>query len=121
MPPDSKTLCNMGTYLGFILTFSMLTILIPPLAFVFISVKWMVTATYLHLMPFGAWVKTRLVVEALNIGVYYNLWVRIISYPMVPHAWAPIAIIFTFIAAYMIITVYYVYLERVGFFRRIIV
>ena len=113
----------MGTYLGFILTFSMLAALIPPLALVFISLKWMITATFLHLMPFRVWVKTRLIVEALALGVYYGLWVQIISLPDWGglHARAPEAIFFTFIVGYMIIGVYYLYLKRVGFFRRVMV
>ena len=71
-PPDSKTMCSMGTYLGFILVFQSLGLLIPLVSWPLLIISWMVSATYLQLLPIRDWIKTRAIIEAMALGSYYK-------------------------------------------------
>ena len=61
----------MGTYLGFMLAFSLLCLLLPGISWPLLTISWMISATYLYLLPFREWVKTRVIVEATKLGSYY--------------------------------------------------
>lgn len=74
---DSKIIAHTGTYLGLVFALFLLGMLLPELKGPATLISCLVSAVYLYLLPFWAWVRVRLIVEAIKIPVYYTMTIEL--------------------------------------------